>query len=533
MDPKHHQSAQRRDSALDIDNPSEPGRRRKERTISYGDDNLREISERLVPSIEDDSIISKTDALESRVADLEAPLVGKSESLSDAVNSLKTETTERKRLEEVGDLWQSKSEEQDRAIHDLQTHISKQTAVRASAHRGPPVESFSDLHPRAQPPYPQPQEEGYDIARDLNDYHSRQPTPASRSRAAQSPASSRPPIRPMSVPWEEINGPESAVLFIASTLAGAAPNTAEQYIPVSQYADPDKVWRSAVEAIEYFDKVYAERHRDKSAEIEYEWLPGVTVVTYMAPKSVGASDLVPMVEFFVSAGDRKLHMLTRDDRLTNTLSKHVFQPSSDDPRASSEWPWYPLDNLELACMVWLLLNGTFCDEHPPARERHFRDFTQKLDERLWRKVKGCEPDSYDDLVDYYKKKKRKILTSDWRKKTKQYLLPRPVDRREKGKSSKLTKKAKLSNKKVSGRKRPSWAPNIKDAQVKAGLQVRNACLDCGEVGCRPGRPECKLTKHYENVSAVQEDDGTSDSEQSYVPCFETESDHDSSDESLN
>ncbi|KAH0829967.1 hypothetical protein FOPE_10906 [Fonsecaea pedrosoi] len=84
-----------------------------------------------------------------------------------------------------------------------------------------------------------------------------------------------------------------------------------------------------------------------------------------------------------------------------------------------------------------------------------RDFTQKPDERLWGKVNGCEPDSDDDLIDYYEKKEHKIFTSGWRKKIKQSLLPRPVDRREKDKSSKPIKKAKFSNKKVSRRERPS------------------------------------------------------------------------------
>ncbi|OAG36272.1 hypothetical protein AYO21_09514 [Fonsecaea monophora] len=427
------------------------------------------------------------DALESRVAALEAQL---SESLSDAVNSLNTETSERKRLEEVCDRWQSKSEEQDRAIQDLQTHISKQTAGRAGAHREPPVESFRYLDTRAQPPYPQPQEEGYDIARDLNDYHWRQPTPASRSRVAQRPASARTstaderPLggdqslkvrEPREFKGERDDYPQYRQQLVHFMKANASVwRNQGPGISLTLLADADKVWRSAAEALESFDKVYAERHRDKSAEIEYEsspssndqpilpiaeCLPGVTVATYMAAKPVGASDLVRMVEFFVSGGDRKLHMLTRNDRLTNTLSKHVFQP-------------------RLATNIHLPENVLI------------HDFTQKLDERQWRNVNGCEPDSDDDLIDYYEKKERKILTS-------------------------------------------GWPPTIKDAKVKVDLQARNSCFDCGKGGCRPGRPECKLTKHDENVSAVQEDDGTSDSGQSHVPDSETESDYASSDESTN
>ncbi|KAH0829966.1 hypothetical protein FOPE_10316 [Fonsecaea pedrosoi] len=208
-----------------------------------------------------------------------------SESLSDAVNSLNTETSERKRLEEVCDRWQSKSEEQDRAIQDLQTHISKQTAGRASAHREPPVESFRYLDTRAQPPYPQPQEEGYDIARDLNDYHWRQPTPASRSRVAQRPASARTstaderPLggdqslkvrEPREFKGERDDYPQYRQQLVHFMKANASVwRNQGPDISLTLLADADKVWRSAAEALESFDKVYAERHRDKSAEIEY------------------------------------------------------------------------------------------------------------------------------------------------------------------------------------------------------------------------------------------------------------------------
>ncbi|KIW76954.1 hypothetical protein Z517_09398 [Fonsecaea pedrosoi CBS 271.37] len=97
-----------------------------------------------------------------------------------------------------------------------------------------------------------------------------------------------------------------------------------------------------------------------------EWLPGVTVATYKAAKPGGASDPVPMVNFYV-ADDGKLRTTTLDADLTSTLSRHACQPSFD-PKDSSEWPWNPMNGLELAFMVSLLLKGRFDDEYPGLKE---------------------------------------------------------------------------------------------------------------------------------------------------------------------
>ncbi|KAH0829899.1 hypothetical protein FOPE_10611 [Fonsecaea pedrosoi] len=99
-----------------------------------------------------------------------------------------------------------------------------------------------------------------------------------------------------------------------------------------------------------------------------EWIPGVTVATYKAAKPGGASDPVPMVNFYV-ADDGKLRTMTLDAHLTSTLSKHACQPSFEDPKDPSEFPWCPMSGLELAFMVSLLLNKKKLDnEYPGLRE---------------------------------------------------------------------------------------------------------------------------------------------------------------------
>ncbi|KAH0829985.1 hypothetical protein FOPE_10619 [Fonsecaea pedrosoi] len=132
-----------------------------------------------------------------------------------------------------------------------------------------------------------------------------------------------------------------------------------------------------------------------------------------------------------------------------------------------------------------------------AESERIADFINKLDDNLWSLVcnaGGQDCEEMEDLIELCREKERFLLDRRFRQKSAP-ITPQVAKSAPKVASSRITR-SKTALMKSTGSKstRPDWAPDLADPKVLAQLKKEDKCFDCGVVGCRPKKANCRMTK---------------------------------------
>ena len=458
----------------------------------------------------------------AKVVELTDKVAAQATQLAQQQNQLNEETKEKERIEDAGRQWKTRSERQDEEIvrlsNDVNNLRSQSGQFHSMTHQPSSLQpQLNGLrHPQYSPQLPRVQQTpAFSLTDDILAYRERQQsrrgTPGFHSRASAAPTQRSGAQAPSAFPVNhvphvnfatnsgsdlkyrmKVNDPSEfdgdkdkyyewrdKMIYklqseddqwaqkgpAAAVTHVSSRLTGDAYKNVQPYlpnvcTDPSYAFSKPSDILSYLDKIYGITHREKQARLDYGQLY----------KKASES-----VDKFASKFQRLVIFLTKSEE----------------------------DKIE--------------------------DFLDKLDHTLWEEVRRMpEPQSFEELIEICEDRERMLLDKDFREKHsdrgRTFRLAETITASSKELKPEEYPKPSSSSSKSKDDRKPSWAPDLSDPEVKAKLIEKKACFDCGGPGHRPGNPDCKtykwkkemglLSLEIDDVDAVSDPDDSSSSGES-------------------